>query len=541
MINELFELSETINKLGVITKPWHRKYMPIPNITDKSPCIKIVINEGKVSKVTTVKATQGSVLRKFGSNQGTFPCMNLTPLYKIIDEDSKKFIGDLQNYPEKINEENLSKIKQLCSINNWTNKFKKKYKISMQKTPYELQEILKNNEYKPLSLLIKESEFFIKPETLHQELEKIAFDMLFNKEDVKLAFSLLFYIAKDSDKEDDTGSLSVALDAIALTENGHSAINECFVNELNDALIKADKEKAQSIDFNKVDAFAKQFAAIEEPMPKVKLAGGFDVVLRTMFREHKCQNRYGRIENASHPISPEIRQALQASLEWLGSAKNKGKTWTKLDKNEILFAYPLDFQNNEEINSLPIAPNLANNSDFQDQTERFIEKIKTGKNPGTDLHARLIRIFILRKIDKARTKVVYSRLTNAFEYEKCCEQWTVSSTQNLPFTGIKPFFPTELSQIINRTWKQNGEELPADKFKPVHTYRGIELLFDTKTPLQNELHLLVQQALTLAPALNKLNLNQSGKDRILWSKVKKLLIALGMMLYRLEIKKEKWG
>lgn len=71
------------------------------------------------------------------------------------------------------------------------------------------------------------------------------------------------------------------------------------------------------------DAFGIPFQAIEEPMPNVKLAGGFDVALRTMFKKQRCQTRYGKIENASYPISPQMRMGLQAALEWARRFKTK--------------------------------------------------------------------------------------------------------------------------------------------------------------------------------------------------------------------------
>lgn len=43
-----------------------------------------------------------------------------------------------------------------------------------------------------------------------------------------------------------------------------------------------------------LDAFGTQFNPLEEPMPSVKLAGGFDVTLRTMFKERAARPGTGR-------------------------------------------------------------------------------------------------------------------------------------------------------------------------------------------------------------------------------------------------------
>ena len=41
-------------------------------------------------------------IRKYGDNQGTYPCMNLAPLYRITDESVKRELADLKKHPEKI-------------------------------------------------------------------------------------------------------------------------------------------------------------------------------------------------------------------------------------------------------------------------------------------------------------------------------------------------------------------------------------------------------------------------------------------------------
>lgn len=98
-------------------------------------------------------------------------------------------------------------------------------------------------------------------------------------------------------------------------------------DELNEHLLKMDDDKHTECDTDSIDAFGISFQAIEEPMPTVKLAGGFDVTLRTMFKEQRCQTSYGRIDNASYPISPQMRIRLQSALEWIGDSKQKNITW----------------------------------------------------------------------------------------------------------------------------------------------------------------------------------------------------------------------
>ena len=90
MINELYELSKAIEQAGIQTQSWHLRYKPIPNIRPKAPCIRITISGGAVTELSTVDPELGTKLRKYGSNQGSYPCMNLVPLYRITDETVKQ-------------------------------------------------------------------------------------------------------------------------------------------------------------------------------------------------------------------------------------------------------------------------------------------------------------------------------------------------------------------------------------------------------------------------------------------------------------------
>ena len=90
MINELYKLSESRDEAGIRTQSWHRKYKPIPNIRATAPCVRLVLAEGVITDFSEVSADLGAGLRKYGSNQGSYPCMNLAPLYRVTEETIKK-------------------------------------------------------------------------------------------------------------------------------------------------------------------------------------------------------------------------------------------------------------------------------------------------------------------------------------------------------------------------------------------------------------------------------------------------------------------
>lgn len=541
MINELYELSKALHNEGIKTQSWHRKYQPIPNIRSNAPCVCITVSAGKVSGISSVDAELGKVLRKYGSNQGSYPCMNLAPLYRITDDTIKKKIADLGNHSEKIDDACITEMKAWCTENtyNWSKKFQGKYKISMEKTPMELRCIA--TQYEPLEILLDETKYFATASDLHKELERTAWELLEQKSQTSLALSVLFYQGKkDKSAEDDYGSLSVAFESEKLIERRTPAVSEGFVCGLNQWLMKADTaEHAESkADLN--DAFGIPFQAIEEPMPNVKLAGGFDVTLRTMFKEQRCQTRYGRIENASYPISPQMRMDLQAALEWAGSSEQKDMTWINTDKNEILFAYPSSLPKKPVSFTAIFKQNSDKSIAFSSQAKQFIQELKQTKEIGTDSNAKRITIFVLRKIDKARTRVVYTHQTDPDELEKCSEEWTLgcANLPPFPFGTPKTLYPMVIAGVLNRFWKQSGE-VATDKFKPFPQYHGIEILMDSKISVSADLHRLSESAMSIGSFFGNLSAKNAW-SQLMQEKAKDMLALMGLLLYRKRIGKEKY-
>ena len=379
---------------------------------------------------------------------------------------------------------------------------------------------------------------------MHTELERIVFEMLEQKTNISLALKVLFYEGNaEKTQENDTGTLSVALESSKLITKGTPAVSSKFVKEINKILLAA--ENVQK-DVNGVDAFGVPFALLEEPMPNIKLAGGFDVTIRTMFRDHKCQERYGRIENASYPISQSVRMNVQASLEWLSNEENKNKTWTKIGENEILFVYAL--KKPEIDNVAKMFEVEGNEEDFKTRTEKFIEGLRKGKDPKEESHAEGIAIFVLRKLDKARTKIVYTKQIDAYELEKCSEAW-IYGCENLPKISIGRIqvpFPLSMANILNQFWKQDGEEI-SGKYKTISQYHGMEVLMEPSMSVVFDLHLLCEKAFSLGAYLGqsyaKACFNEEKDRKLLfkqpaWKNGRSILALLGLILYRNNIQKE---
>lgn len=541
MINELYSLSTAMKRAGIQAQSWDRKYKLIPNIRPNAPCIRIEVCEGKVSQISSVEPELGMVLRKYGSNQGAYPCMNLAPLYRISDDDIKKEYEKLKKIPpEKYNEQTIDKIKSWCIHNNWGKKFQEKYKISMVKTPEEL--VNKGIQYQPLQLLISETRAFNNSEDLHEELSRLTFLMLERKEQVSLALQLLFYPGKSEKKpEDDYGTLSVAFEAQELLNRNIPAVSAAFVDGLNNALLECDSLESTN-DLDHVDAFGVPFDSVSEPMPEVKLAGSLDVKLRSMFKEQKCQTRYGRIEDGSYPISREMRKDLQASLSWISDVSKKDINWINSDINEYMFVYPYWLPQTmiSYTNMFHHASNLPEKT-FQERSKRFLEEFKKARAGNDDPRSEGIQIFIIRKIDKARTKVIYTRQTEAMELESLSREWTIGCHDNLPkfpFGELYVPAPLSVSDILNTKWKMNGEKMDTE-FKQFQRYHGMELFMESELSVTSDLHSLVTEAVAIGGHLGNLRTKNDFKQSI-WGDTKNILALTGLLLYRENIRKDEY-
>ncbi len=543
MINELYQLSATLSRMNIDGDKWHREYKSIPNIKANAPCVRIVFLKDKVARLDSVNADLGQKLRKYGNNQGTFPAMNLAPLYRITDARQAQKISELMK-ADSI-QIDIQQIKEWCNCSNWGVKFSRKYRNSMREIPAKLEQMLQGEAaYKPALYLIRAARPFVEPEVLHAELERVAFDALERQEDIVLALQILFYIGKEKKSpEDDYGSLSVILDCDELEDDDVSSATENFTRGLNRALLAADAIEKGKAEANEQDAFGFMFAPLEEPMPTVKLAGGFEVSLRTMFKGQPCQSRYGRFENATYPIAPEVRSGIQGALTWLSGANMKNKTWVSTNKNEVLFAYPSHLPEN-----LPSFTALFKATDkgeqksrFESEAKAFSEYLTKTKTVDPENYPDNIQIFVLRKLDQARTKVIYTRCAAADDIVRNSAEWQRAS-KNLPEFSIQsPWtpFPLGVADILNRTWKQDGTKA-TDKFKPVPAYHGMELLFGVPKPvLEKDLHFMIERSANMALYAGGIlnSVIRFNAANVFIPKLQDALVVIGMILYWLGSRK----
>ena len=539
MINEINQLTSALQDASITTSPWHHRYGPISNIKVNAPCIQIVLDGFRVARLVSVPAEKGSNIRRYGDNQGFFPAMNLTPLYRVTDAKAKEMIADLIEHPGSPFD--LAVLKSWCTSDNWSPKFLNKYRKSFSARPQEILTLLgEKNAFAPVAELIHAVEPFQSPAELRQALEQKAFEMLENRNGVVPALQILFYLPSPKEEEKkETGKISVVIDTEDLIDMGWSTVGPRFARGLNQALIQADTESQPEQTQEMLDAFGRSYIPVDEPMPKVKLNAGFDVTLRTMFHGQPCQHRYGKIENGSYPISKGKRIELSAALEWLAQEEMLDKTWVQTGNKEAMFVYPSRLP--EEVPSLTSAFQKPTDEEareglFEAKAKDFAEYVKHTKNYDPDRYPEWIQFFIIRKLDKARSKVMYTYNTSPDAIVQQSDLWQRAAA-NLPqFHFGKPWvpFPLRVAGIINRIWKRDGTIVKTKEkpYKACASFHGMELFFGvSESVLREDLRILVKNASPLAVFAGQcLNRTYYQEMRGI-ADLQAVLVLMGMLLY----------
>ena len=277
------------------------------------------------------------------------------------------------------------------------------------------------------------------------------------------------------------------------------------------------------------DAFGEIYIPPKAPMPRVKLAAGFKSALYTMYDKQPCQNRYHNFDDKrdSYPLSAQHRVQFQAALNWLGGdAKSKGITWLNTGKGEAVFAYP---------SSLPEVPlPYVQFFGHPDRSETFKEisgSLLTTFNgiPPKD-KPESVQVFVLKKIDNGRTKILYSESALADALMHAAENWDMACNDLPGFAAMKPStpFPVGVAAIVNQVWRQNGE---SSTVSAMHPYEGIELFLHRAQHrlLLHELHILVQHGMPLF--IHAGPLLHSGRKCSRVAQLEQILPVLSMLLF----------
>lgn len=558
MLNELYQLSLTLQNSGIVPHDWHKDLKPLPNATRKKPCYKILLDaNGAIAGVEPINEDLVACLRKWEpSNGNSFPGFNIQPLYRLTDEAAKKSLKKWREGRESIDVELL---KEWCSgaHANWDEKFAKKMEKCLVSIPGELRNkcVDAPSEFKALANLCDRVALLGKDGTVRffQELESFIMGTFIKENNTSLLPLLIHEGSSKKKAEADRGAASVFMDVQDWKEypvagkDTIDCINACFLN--------LDNQESGGAEISTRDAFGGNSSGHEEKLPEVKLPIIGSVKLRAMNSESPCQYRYETIDAKSFRIGANSRRLTKGALEWLGADEREGVTWGRADTKELIFAYPTILPKSPLKLAACFGAHRADDSDarFENYAKDVIACLEGVKRNLKDVE---LRIFSLRKMDKARTKVVFHRNYSAQRLADAAIEWQ-QGCANIPLLEFKTWgeekgkttiastetpFPLQIADCLNRVWKLDGTS--KSEVLAIPKSAGIELLLDESVSMRQVPHLLsvaLQNGCNLFLSLGSamhcndvIKLDAHGKHKQFMPAI------LGLLLWKLGIRKESY-
>lgn len=570
MIDELVKVAGAMNDAGIVSDNWHPKLKVLPKVTKKAPCVRIWLSKnGHVKDVDLLSKEHAALLRKYEPDNGrSLPGFNVRPLYRLVRPQD-----ECRKTPKEI-EASLMKGKfdwepfMQPEDDYWA-----KTRDGLERCFGTVREDLENfcashlNRGETLQLF-----FDAVGEIDLPQFQKEYRDAVQRKiETGEIPLSLMCYFVTDEKKQKENSDprapvpkYSVFLDMVdyqeypVAHENTITRLNSLLQDSVGSAVI------TESFTSNK-DAYGLDAWQMTDKFPAVALPFLGGVILRSQAKTIPAQNRYHQCESNTFPVGAETRKRVKAALEWLAprTGERDGETYGISGDKELLFAYPRVLPKDK----IPIAKMFGAQPDTNlrgDQFERLAKSvIEQLKGLGRGAAEADLEIFSLRKMDKARTKVVYYRNATVTSLETASAIW-YEGCRNIPSLYLRDWsgkkdeqtgksrpvivegetvFPIKLHRYLNTVWKQGGEQ--AGKVKIFEPADGLRLLLEDPCDVlaKHMMERFMQHAQGYFLELCQTNCRVDKKGRLEIAKLPDKIYypgILGLLLFKSGKRKEKY-
>jgi hypothetical protein len=469
MLNELRELAVCLENAGIAVEDLHQNFKACPNYLTYWAFLD---GEGNLTSIALVPTAQVQKVRKWEKANGvSFPAFNMPPLFKATSEGLKDQIKVLRKNIEKgiaVTPDDLQSAVDSCE-SLWSDGIIKKLNDCLTKPTDDIAGYLETSQdvHPSIGQLCSRSQM-VKAATFKNQLAAVLLQNIHDAPATDLIDALFFYSGK---KEK---NFQIILELADRDCFEYPANHQEVQRWMNRQFLTSDGE----INCTDLDAFGCNATGKDSKFPPVGFKNALgNVILRAMNQESPCQTRYGMIDYHSFPAGEEVRKGMKSALEWLGSAERKGKTWCdlsrRMEKSMLLFAYPSVIP--QDLPDLAGMMGDAEDDGAETNDERFAvlsEKVTTALRGGTKETVDCeIRVFVLAKMDKARTKVLTSSRFTAEHVIQSAQKWQ-DGCRNMPVIEVRCFgknkgdkpkwskplipFPVEVVWCLNTVWVRQG-------------------------------------------------------------------------------------
>lgn len=469
MLNELRELATCLEKAEIGVEDLHQNFKSCPKYLTYWVYVD---KQGNVSGIAPVPATQVRAIRKWEKANGvSFPAFNMPPLLKATSAELQERIKRIRKSIEKgaaITSEELSKAVDSCE-DLWDEGIIKKLSDCFTKPIADIAGYLEAvpEVYKSIEQLILRTQL-LKASIFKEQFFGALLQSIHTAPTIELVDALFFHTGKKPK------NFQLILE---LTDNAkfkypanHQEVQRWMNSQFLSSVIRNSRSD--------LDAFGCNASGKDSKYPAVGFKNALgNVILRAMNNESPCQRRYGMIDFHSFPVGVKVKKSMKGALEWLGGEERKGKTWSDLSRRmgrpTFLFAYPSVIPQD-----LPDLAGMMGEAEDeiaeagQERFSTFAEQVTFA------LQGRIketvdseIRVFVLAKMDKARTKVLASGRYAAKHVIRSARLWQ-EGCRNIPIIEVRCFgknkgdkpvwanplipFPAEVIWCLNTVWMRQG-------------------------------------------------------------------------------------
>lgn len=506
MLNELFELAQSQKNAGITNKDSrHGKYNPCP----KRTTIRVLLDKnGNVTDFEVINnVSQVKAIWKYEPANGqSFPAFNIKPLYWAGTNELRQRIKDIKKYLGT--EQNVYSIEKVVTTGSvlWDKRVKEKVEKCFQLAKQCVSLINEPpQEMSSIAVLAKRAAKCT-TDSLFNGIRDAAIQKIRNGDETTKGWldKLIFCT---TEKKTGAKDISIVLELSDRSAYAYPPTHDKVQRWFNSRLMEIERKNMESS--SDLDAFGESATGANAKIfPPANLPRLGRVITRAMNSESPCQRRYKRADAASFCVGRNMRQTMKDSLEWLGKEERKNLTWRDVSgvcgftkRNGkivpipgVLFAYPSNLSD-----TLPPIPMIfageegesdLDGSRFAAAAKRVVDGLSGILREKPDAE---IRVFVLTKADKARTKLLLSKCYAATRISKGAEEWQTGA-ENIPRiclnTGIgkketanwiTPFtpFPTEVVSCLNVIWNREGSR--AEQVPEVNIGEGLSLLLE-KSP-----------------------------------------------------------
>lgn len=587
MLNELSQLVDAIERLGLDPQSRHRRISPMAKNSDL--LIVFLASNGTPSRVENLAGRDAASLFRVehGSAGSSFPGFNLpTPLRcldKIPIEELKSAVKHLLDMVKDKSVANVAlaggirdlfKLSRSCEF---TTSQKMQFERSCSELVSELQEKLSpapaelRNFLNLLSIVNS-----VKPTLANfadQVAELLATPSADFDRNTLLIFQNILFGALDwrkrnaeigspdywseKGKQDKDAKQPVYLDLVEADLHFKRIAHPDTSDLINRALLEADNT-VSDIEQSALgmDAYTGKAVKLQDKFPSPKIVEVGNLKLYSVnTNEVRALRRYSLEGAKAFPVSAALTQRMNDALLYVASENNRGRSCRPIpsaqpDKRDLLVAYlegqPEDREQLAEM--FGGEASTFSDADFTAIAQPIIGMLEGKVVANPNLNVRLLSFC---SIDKGRKQISFDRRFRVMDIIRAAKDWQLGA-RNAPAVSVdiydkesKKFkscsqttpYPLELASTINRVWSSDAKAGFKSSYQRAFSAPDAYDVFLADVPLarqKNEaaLGLLVQRMSAVLAGLGAIKTTRKWKqmsDPVRWQSLKSIAF-LGILL-----------